>query len=125
MKRKHFLTSLQNDIASFDDDLVNWEIPENRLIFAVILQAVSDCRPSMQARIGKKCSDHLEVAWVQYVMRRQFLDEYFENDVRDLCDQIAYDGKESELYNQIMRAKEKACNFKSRLIYTKHRFHAK
>ena len=120
--RRSFLTSLQNDVASYDDDLVNWQIPENRLIFAVIRQAVTDCRPSMQARVGKRGSDELRTEWVQYVMSRDFLDQYFENDVRELCELIAYDGREDELYNQIMRAKEKACNLKKRSLYTKHKF---
>jgi len=108
-----------------DDDLVNWEVPENRLIFAVILLAVADCRPSIQRRLGNKGADGFHVEWVKSVMTPEFLDKYFREDVKDFCEQIAHFGKEDQLYNQILRAKKRAENYKPRYMYTKQRLWGK
>lgn len=104
-----------------DDDLVNWEVPENRLIFAVILLAVADCSPRAQSKVGKAGHNQMNVQQIMKVMSPKFLDRYFKEDVRDLCEQIANPGKEKELYNQILKAKKTAEMSKSKSFHLKPR----
>jgi len=104
-----------------DDDLVNWEVPENRLIFAVILLAVADCSPRAQSKVGKPGHNQMNVQQIIKVMEPEFLDRYFKEDVKDLCEQIAHFGKEEQLYNQILKAKKKSEESNSKSFHLKPR----
>lgn len=102
-----------------DEGLVDWSQPVNKLIFAMIVQAISDLRPKVQDKIDKSWFYHSKT--MRSLIDGHTIDEWFDEFLRDFVDMIAIDGKEDELYQRILKAKTAAKNNKKNFSYTRIR----
>lgn len=104
-----------------DEGLVDWSQPVNKLIFAMILQAISDLRPNVQARVGKTGFECFKTKEMKYLVQSVTVEEWFDEFLRDFVEIIAIEGKEDQLYQRILKAKKAAKTYKKKFLYTKER----
>ena len=104
-----------------EEGLVDWSQPVNKLIFAMILQAISDLRPNVQKRVGRTGFECLKTKEMKYLVQGSTVEAWFDEFLRDFVDIIAIEGKEEELYQRILKAKNAAKTYKKKFLYTKER----